>query len=466
MSISEIVKQSHAQFEVEDFYPASLITNETAKQVYENQVQRNLVLYEEVIKFAMSCNINPDDIYFSSKGICTYYYFKFPAIVDIFAISSEYAKQMKVEEHITQVTRVLQEKLDERLYDDFFIYVDSRIQMMAFIKLFKQLPDNKKYDFFISVYIHGEYNFQLLRPYMDMVMESQDAAYRENMLSKLDKVTEDEDFITIYRGQGTDSTPYSEAMSWTLSLKTALFFAKRYNMDGVVYQAKVRKKDVIDYINSRHEEEILVKPATLIEVKDLNYIKTSEEINHLNEIGMLSIFHEYKKQLDESLFLNPYGIHGLKHTERVMIHLVSLVNELSLDDEDVDVLMRAALFHDIGRTHDGVDDLHGEKSWEMVEEMNLLSFDSNFKFEEWEEENEETIEFIIKNHCLDDATGYRNLEKMKSHQAERIEYLFRIFKDADGLDRVRLGDLDPNYLRLEESKKRILFAEGLYTGHR
>ena len=37
-----------------------------------------------------------------------------------------------------------------------------------------------------------------------------------------------------------------------------------------------------------------------------------------------------------------------------------------------------------------------------------------------------------------------------------------MLKDADGLDRVRLGDLDVSFLRITESKTMVLFAEQLF----
>ena len=39
---------------------------------------------------------------------------------------------------------------------------------------------------------------------------------------------------------------------------------------------------------------------------------------------------------------------------------------------------------------------------------------------------------------------------------------YRIFKDADALDRVRLGDLNPAMLRTQSARGMVDFAEGLY----
>ena len=40
--------------------------------------------------------------------------------------------------------------------------------------------------------------------------------------------------------------------------------------------------------------------------------------------------------------------------------------------------------------------------------------------------------------------------------------LIALLKDADGLDRVRLGDLDPRYLRNVEAKAMAPFAQNLH----
>jgi hypothetical protein len=42
-------------------------------------------------------------------------------------------------------------------------------------------------------------------------------------------------------------------------------------------------------------------------------------------------------------------------------------------------------------------------------------------------------------------------------------WLTALLKDADGLDRVRLGDLDPRYLRHEQARSMVGFAERLYA---
>ena len=69
--------------------------------------------------------------------------------------------------------------------------------------------------------------------------------------------------ITVYRGLEPVSNNV-KALSWTLSYKTADWFANRFTKAGVyktpgsVYQATIRKEHVFAYINGRHENEIVL----------------------------------------------------------------------------------------------------------------------------------------------------------------------------------------------------------------
>lgn len=69
--------------------------------------------------------------------------------------------------------------------------------------------------------------------------------------------------ITVYRGLLPVSNNV-KALSWTLSYKTADWFANRFTKAGVyktpgsVYQATIRKEHVFAYINGRHENEIVL----------------------------------------------------------------------------------------------------------------------------------------------------------------------------------------------------------------
>lgn len=74
------------------------------------------------------------------------------------------------------------------------------------------------------------------------------------------------DIVTIYRGcKDIDS---AKAISWTLSLETAQWFAIRFNNGYKVFTAKIEKKHIIGYLARRNEQEVLVDYKYLQDIKE------------------------------------------------------------------------------------------------------------------------------------------------------------------------------------------------------
>ncbi|NPC91693.1 hypothetical protein HOO54_05440 [Bacillus sp. WMMC1349] len=72
------------------------------------------------------------------------------------------------------------------------------------------------------------------------------------------------------------------------------------------------------------------------------------------------------------------------------------------------------------------------------------------------------IYYITYYHDQDDSLGLSEIKKSSS-LSERVVLLYQIFKDADALDRFRLGPdaLDVNFLRTEEAHRLVAFAKDL-----
>lgn len=74
------------------------------------------------------------------------------------------------------------------------------------------------------------------------------------------------EIVTIYRGVRECG---KMGISWTLSEDKAVWFAQRYNKDkGIVYQAKIKNKDILYYIDSS-EQEVIVDPKKLIQIEEI-----------------------------------------------------------------------------------------------------------------------------------------------------------------------------------------------------
>ena len=79
-----------------------------------------------------------------------------------------------------------------------------------------------------------------------------------------------EDEVVIYRG-GTDrSTDIEEALSWTTSLDVAKFFSTRFDGEQFLFKAKVKKENILAYINSRKEYEVIVSFEDIYDVSQIN----------------------------------------------------------------------------------------------------------------------------------------------------------------------------------------------------
>ena len=76
-----------------------------------------------------------------------------------------------------------------------------------------------------------------------------------------------EDELTIYRGV----TPYNaksvRALSWTLDRDTAEWFAHRFDQEGTVYEATIKKDHVCAVFNGRNESEVIVDPKYLTGIR-------------------------------------------------------------------------------------------------------------------------------------------------------------------------------------------------------
>ena len=146
------------------------------------------------------------------------------------------------------------------------------------------------------------------------------------------------------------------------------------------------------------------------------------------------------------------GIHGVMHTRRVMIHAAEIAGALRVEPWVREVVVRAALWHDIGRTDDGGGYYHGAKSAGKAVGLGLhRGLPTSIA---------RLVLLVVTHHSGGEAYGERAAEDHVEDPAAAL-LAFRILKDADGLDRVRLGDLDLSRLRLPGSDRRLERAEEL-----
>lgn len=162
--------------------------------------------------------------------------------------------------------------------------------------------------------------------------------------------------------------------------------------------------------------------------------------------------------IETDWFIRPDGfdasltIHGVTHTQRVWVHATEIAAQLGLEPWQQDAVSYAATWHDIGRTHDGPDYYHGAKSAGRAIGLGL--------HRGLEHKTREAALFAVTHHCGSDE----HAERTAGYQPEPEATLdvWRALKDGDTLDRVRLGGVDPSYLKFDISHGRIEFAWALF----
>ena len=144
--------------------------------------------------------------------------------------------------------------------------------------------------------------------------------------------------------------------------------------------------------------------------------------------------------------------HTKSHCARVLLLSLLIGHQKGLSDEEKNALGMAAVFHDSRRLDDGIDKGHGGRAAEYYKDYcgeHDLPYDAG-------------TYYITYYHDQDDSLGLSEIKK-SSALSERAVLLYQIFKDADALDRFRLGPdgLDVNFLRTEEARQLVDFARDL-----
>ncbi len=142
-------------------------------------------------------------------------------------------------------------------------------------------------------------------------------------------------------------------------------------------------------------------------------------------------------------------LHGIGHTGRVMALVWELCHLTGLESQKPAAYC-AAFIHDMSRQHDGICKLHGS----LAAKMKLPQFRDFFLAQGLSETELKAVGNAVHWHSLTE-------EADMNHEHYQV---ISLLKDADALDRIRLGphDLDARFLRFTESHQLIKPARKLF----
>ena len=153
----------------------------------------------------------------------------------------------------------------------------------------------------------------------------------------------------------------------------------------------------------------------------------------------------YESLQEDALYKS--RVHGSGHIHRVLLFAALIAWQEALPEDLVRQLFRAAAYHDVGRTFDGYDLDHGARSAQRLEELTGQSGEALAE-----------LQAAVTAHALPDARLEETVHAFHPADFDRAVELTRLLKDADNLDRVRLGDLKVKFLRHESAKNLADFA--------
>ena len=438
MNISDIFKLSHGNLNKNSLIPVSLFSDDQFRQSIISQTKYDIPPYKTILEIIQYLNRPISNFYFSDNFLTPFTYLSGPTMVDIPSFKIEELEMCQTKLRIEKVEESMNNYISKKQYDRLFFLIEKKIALSYYIQSFNDIPDDQKYDCFEDIYSRSEYGFSSLSK--DFFLNVFKYKSKENLSENIKP--DSNNLVKIYRGQNTESTPYQKAFSWTIDFNTAIFFATRFDSKNAkVYEAMVKFDDILAYIDRRGESEVIIDPDCLINPKkmvlyNLNKFLKSKNIteNYMDNINNPDLIR---------LFKNPEGIHGLLHTKRVLLMCLIMAHLESLNTDDTNILIKASLYHDIDRKTDDECLIHGLDSFKKAVELGLIDIKN--------EEEREILRYIIENHCISDLKSLENLSKYEIKDTKRALNLFYIFKDSDGLDRIRLRDLDTNYLRTKHA---------------
>lgn len=255
-SIADIFKSAHAAINPEDLIPLEdLIGNPK----FPTQLE-----FDEAIEYLQ---IDPENLYYNPKDIIApIMYWDGPIYEPLHGgLNMETLKMMRVKDRLDYKRKETEKWLSSKNYDRLFSMMDKKILIPSFIKMYDDIPDNKKYEIFKDLYVRSEYGFQsfpieIITDCFSKRKLSSEWKKRMDEFSSIAKKNPD-GTITLYRGENVDSAKGDDAFSWTLDKKTAKFFADRFNKGlGKIIQKQIDSKEVIDYLDDRGESEVILFP--------------------------------------------------------------------------------------------------------------------------------------------------------------------------------------------------------------
>lgn len=391
--------------------------------------------------------LNLDDFYYNPGNQASpYCYYRGMILLEFGTIDH---KISEIKTLIQRINNDINDTVAKRDFDRFLLLLDSRLVPELFMEIFNFIPDHDKFRLFERIWRFNK-DSQSVFP----------ASFIKKVTSykgvTSDRPAADEaGYVQVYLID-YESAEAAQAASWTTDINAAILKALQFKPVQPVCRGRVHLDYIDSYNNDRFSKELQVEPGKVEQLEKMPFIDLQEFDRELHESGIMLQYHFYSACINNAWFHNPAGVHALSHTKRVLLLSLIISYLEKFSQQDANLLCLASIYHDIGRSNDGYDPEHGNASYEKVLHEHLPVPDQF--------QDQEILRFLIQNHAIPDQSAYKKLNQYNLAEVDRTLKLYDAFKDADGLDRVRIRDLNPEYLRTGSAQHLLLAAHQLYSG--
>jgi hypothetical protein len=216
-----------------------------------------------------------DHIYFIPKTIMqSFTFYKDNLWLDVYSLEWNFWESINQQELIEKRLKIFDRCIEVGEYEPLFSLMEKKILIPKYIELFESIPVSQKYNCFRDLWTRSEYGFDQFKPsFLKKVFSYKEYSIERNeSMLILKEEIEDHETVIVYRGVTPYSTPYNKAISWTLDIDTAEWFASRFDSKGKVMKAEIHINEIYDYLHERNEKEVFLNPKKLMNTEVFYYI--------------------------------------------------------------------------------------------------------------------------------------------------------------------------------------------------
>lgn len=281
------------------------LVSQTAIQTNEDKVKyqsKGYTVKLTELEFMSMFDLDPKMIWYipACGSGCLYFNEDTLAVCVVYIQSLIDAEQSKSGDYnletIKHVIKSVEQQVQENKFYLSLLCLPAAMKMEYFNKLVskKRSKIPNLYNLFLGSYTESDYGFiGIKQETLDYIFNSKTPNEKRKTTMRLKHLLAHQanperpslrhvpDTITVYRGENSASASYEFAYSWSLNIRGAKKHAiRRGNGSAIVRKGEVNRKDVLEYIDSRGEQEIIVNPSS---VRNIQTVHLSEnDITKLN----------------------------------------------------------------------------------------------------------------------------------------------------------------------------------------